>query len=174
MHLTQWLRYALQGNHKNNSQLNTQLVNPKRLSTLSMKKILDSCFKYFSLRKNWQNPEHGLSHKETKNFVKVYNQSQSSWYKDSSTWMLYLGKRLHLFGYLSFNATSLKARKRRKLVILIKVAYKWPQMTNRPYYFTFHETNLGMFSVRNTNELFHTLELSANHGIKISMRSVYS
>lgn len=98
-----------------------------------------------------------------------------SCFKDSSTGMLYLGKRLHLFGYLSFNAMSLKAGKRKTLVILINVAIKWPQMmTNKSCYFTFHETNLGMFSVRNTNELFHTLELSANHGIKISMRSVYS
>ena len=132
-------------------------------------------FQVFFPSQKLQNPEHGLSHKETKNFVKVYNQSQSSWYKDSCTGMLYLGKRLHLFRYLSFNAMSLKARKRRKLVILINVAIKWPQMmAYRPCYFTFHETNLGMFSVRNTNELFHTLELSANHGIKISMRSVYS
>lgn len=48
-----------------------------------------------------------------KNFILFYstiNQPLKSCQKDSYTGLLYLGKRLHLFRYLSFNAMSLKGK----------------------------------------------------------------
>lgn len=132
-------------------------------------------FQVFFPSQKLQNPEHGLSHKETKSFVKVYNQPQILVTKIQVQECYTLAKDSISSDICLSMPCPWKPGKEKTLVILINVAIKWPQMmAYRPCYFTFHETNLGMFSVRNTNELFHTLELSANHGIKISMISVYS